>query len=198
LNTDFVKSLEKKLTTSVEIAKRYGRIVGFVSRTSPSRIDEEGGFVYFEVDPVIYFNEFVDIASAGGYLAVVDLKTLQLVSLEIAAAERRDVLAELDMPEMLAATPTTEVTGLLTKTRIKAKPLLSCDVFTDTVISADYVIEPQSPAIKLEFLGLPTKGVFLGYVTVGGQGFVRRQHGALSPVEGFLSTLTSSGHNRER
>ncbi|MFZ8791514.1 MAG: ATP-binding protein [Thermosphaera aggregans] len=200
MNTDFVKSLEKKLTTAVEIAKRYGRIIGFVSRTSPSRIDEEGGFVYFEVDPVIYFNEFMDIASAGSYLAVVDLKTLQLVSLKIAAVERRDVLAELDMPEMFVATPTTEVTGLLTKTRIKAKPLLSYDVFTDTVISADYVIEPQSPVIKLEdtraiqkILGLPTKGVFLGYVTVGDKVLFEGSAELYFPLKAFYQHLLVVG-----
>ncbi|QOR94367.1 ATP-binding protein [Thermosphaera chiliense] len=200
MNTDFVKSLENKLTTAVEIAKKYGRIIGFVSRTSPSRIDEEGGFVYFEVDPLIYFNEFMDIASAGGYLAVVDLKTLHLVSLKIAAVERRDVLAELDVPEMYVAVPTTEVTGLLTKTRIKAKPLLSYDVFTDTVISADYVIEPQSPVIKLEdtraiqkILGLPTKGVFLGYVTVGDKVLFEGNAELYLPLKAFYQHILVVG-----
>ncbi|MEM1719198.1 MAG: ATP-binding protein [Thermosphaera sp.] len=174
MNTDFIKSLEDRLSAAVEIAKKYGRVIGFVSRTSPSRIDEEGGFVYFEVDPLVYFNDFADIASAGSYLAVVDLKTLHLVSLKIIAVERRDILAELDMPEMYVSVPTTEVSGLLTKTRVKAKPLLSYDVTRDLVVSADYVIEPQSPVIKLEntqaiqkVLGLPVKGVFLGHVTVG-------------------------------
>jgi len=200
LNTDFVKSLENKLATAVEIAQKYGRIIGFVSRTSPSRIDEEGGFVYFEVDPLIYFNEFMDIASAGGYLAVIDLKTLHLVSLKIVAVERRDVLAELDVPEMYVTVPTTEVTGLLTKTRIKAKPLLSYDLFTDTVISADYVIEPQSPVIKLEdtraiqkILGLPTKGVFLGYVTVGDKVLFEGNAELYLPLKAFYQHILVIG-----
>ncbi|MEM4816093.1 MAG: DUF87 domain-containing protein, partial [Desulfurococcaceae archaeon] len=61
-----------------------------------------------------------------------------------------------------------------TRTRIKAKPLLAYDTSTDSVFIANYVIEPQSPVIRLKnsriiskILGLPDNGLFIGYVTTG-------------------------------
>ncbi len=171
---DILRELEKKFEEAYNIAEKYGEIIGWVSRTSPSSISEEGGLVVFDVEPAIYFRDFNEIASAGSYLAVVDIKTLHIVSLSIVSVERRDVLAELDLPEMYVAIPSREVSGLLTRTRVKAKPLLAYDPFTDNVSIANYVIEPQSPVIKLrdphvirKILGLPENGVFLGYVTIG-------------------------------
>lgn len=171
---EIVAKLEKKFKKAVETAEKYGDIIGWVSRTSPSSITEEGGIVIFDVDPATYFNNFIDIASAGSYLAVVDIKTGHIISMKVLGVERRDILAELDLPDMYISLPGREVSGLLTRTRVKAKPLLEYDPETGNVSIANYVIEPQSPVIKprnpiviQKILGLPTEGVFIGYVTIG-------------------------------
>lgn len=169
-----LKELEDRVQAAIKIASKFGEIVGYVSRTSPSMINEEGGYVVFDVDPITYFANFHVLAQAGSHLGVVDIKTLNLVSLRITSVERRDVLAELDLPDMYFTLPHTEVSGLLTKTRIKAKPLLAFNTETGEVVASNFVIEPQSPVILLKdpvaiqaVLGLPTEGVFTGYVTIG-------------------------------
>ncbi|MEM4431507.1 MAG: ATP-binding protein [Desulfurococcaceae archaeon] len=171
---DLIDKLNENYSEAVKIAQEIGEIVGWVSRTSPSSLSEEGGFVYFDVEPAIYFKDFLDIASTGSYLAVVDIKTRHVISLVVVSVERKDVLAELEVPDMWTSTTIRELSGLLTKTRIKAKLLLAYDIFRDETSIASYVIEPQSPVIKLKdtriihrLLGLPDKGVFLGYVSIG-------------------------------
>jgi hypothetical protein len=173
-NDSVLKVLEEKARRAIELAGSIGEIVGYVSRTSPSLIDEEGGYVVFDIDPVIYFQNFESLMQANSYLGVVDIKTLNLVSLKVVSVERKDILAELDLPDMYLPLPHTEVSGLLTKTRIKAKPLLAYSFEADKVIAANFVIEPQSPVVLLKnpeiiqkILGLPEDGVFLGYATVG-------------------------------
>ncbi|MEM4481816.1 MAG: DUF87 domain-containing protein, partial [Desulfurococcaceae archaeon] len=171
---EVLKALEDRASEAVKIATRLGEVVGYVSRVSPSQVDEEGGYVVFDVDPVVYFQNFNAIAQLGSFLGVVDIKTLNVVSLKVVSVERRDILAELDLPDMYTPMPGNEVSGLLTKTRIKAKPLLVYDLGSQRVIVANYVIEPQSPVILLKdpaivqkVMGLPTNGVFLGYATTG-------------------------------
>ncbi|WP_440059060.1 ATP-binding protein [Thermogladius sp. 4427co] len=174
MSTEVIKNLSEKASSALELARKVGDIIGFVSRTSPSLIDEEGGSVVFDVDPIVYFDKFADIASAGSYLAVVDIKTGHIVSLRVVSVERRDVLAELELPEAYFPMVNPDVTGLLTKTRVRARPLLSLDPEKLVVNMANYVIEPQSPVIKPRdpgiaqlMLGLPSEGVFTGFVTTG-------------------------------
>ena len=171
---DILKSLEEKLQVAIKIASSLGEIVGYVSRTSPSLINEEGGYVVFDVNPVVYFQNFLSLAQAGSILGVVDIKSLNVISLKVITVERRDILAELDLPDMYAPIPHTEASGLLTKTRIKAKPLLAYNFETGEVLVANYVIEPQSPVVLLrdqsviqKIMGLPQDGVFIGYATIG-------------------------------
>lgn len=171
---ELLRSLEDKLQAAVKVASSLGEIVGYVSRTSPSFINEEGGYVVFDVDPVVYFQNFLSLAQAGSILGVVDIKSLNMVSLKVLSVERRDVLAELDLPDMYLPMPHAEASGLLTKTRIKAKPLLAYNLENSEVLAANYVIEPQSPVVLLKnpfiiqkIMGLPSEGVFIGYATIG-------------------------------
>ncbi len=157
-----------------KIALQHGIIIGRVSRHSPSTINEEGGTVVFEIDPIIYFKDYSSISESGGYLAVVDIKTSEIISLRIIEVKRQDILSELDLPEFTIKAPVRDATGLLTRAIVKAKPLLAYNPFTGVVEAANYVIEPQSPIIKpvkmdtvQKILGLPTKGVFIGYATIG-------------------------------
>jgi hypothetical protein len=110
-SSEIVKSLEEKLKMAIGLAERIGYIVGYVSRTSPSLINEEGGYVVFDVDPVIYFKNFQMLAQASSLLGVVDIKTLNIISLRVLSVERRDVLAELDLPDMYFPMPQAEATG---------------------------------------------------------------------------------------
>ncbi len=169
-----VKQVSVMLEEAEKIAREHGVIVGRVSRHKPSRIDEEGGNVVFDVDPETYFTSYEEIAQSGSYLAVVDVKTREIISLRVIEIERQDILAELDLPEFTISLPKPDASGLFTRTRVKAKPLLSYNPSTSVVKAANYVVEPQSPIIKptrvdtIQYLlGLPTKGVFIGYVTIG-------------------------------
>ena len=195
-----IRELSSRASKAIETANRLGEIIGFVSRTSPSLIDEEGGLVVFDVDPVIYFDKFVDVASAGSFLAVVDLKTGHVISLRVISVERRDILAELSIPEVYAPTLSPEVTGLLTRTRVKAKPLLSYDPETSTVSIANYVVEPQSPVIRPReastaqfMLGMPTTGVFVGFVTTGDRPIFDAQVPLFLPVNTFYQHVLVLG-----
>jgi DNA helicase HerA-like ATPase len=192
--------LEERLNDAIKLANKLGRIVGYVSRTSPSYIDEEGGYVVFDVDPVVYFENYDLIAQAGSLLGVVDIKTLNVISLKVVSVERRDVLAELDLPDMYFPIPHAEASGLLTKTRIKAKPLLAYDTKTDEVRVANIVIEPQSPVVLLtdpeviqRVLGLPTEGVFLGYSTVGDTPLFGGNAPLLLPLRAFYQHILVLG-----
>ncbi len=195
-----VEKLGENFEKAVEIARRYGRIIGWVSRTSPSLINEEGGYIVFDVDPETYFFESQELASSGNYLAVVDLKSLHIISLRVLSVERRDILSELELPELSISLPGRDVAGLLTKTRIKAKPLLSYDPFNDVVEIANYVIEPQSPVIKPldtrvvhKILGLPDKGVFLGYATVGDKPVFELSAEVFLPIKAFYQHVLVLG-----
>lgn len=172
--TDLYMHVNELLRKAEKIASEHGIIVGRVSRQSPSSVNEEGGILVFDVDPEVYFSNYLDLAQSGGYLAVVDIKTGDIVSLRIIEVERKDVLSELQLPDFTLSLPLPEPTGLLTRTRIKAKPLLAYNPENGVVLAANYVVEPQSPIIKplksetvQRILGLPTEGVFIGYVTVG-------------------------------
>jgi DNA helicase HerA-like ATPase len=199
-SSDVLKILEDKARAAYEVASRFGEVIGYVSRTSPSLINEEGGYVVFDVDPVIYFSNFNAIAQAGSYLGVVDIKTLNLISLRVVSVERRDVLAELDLPDMYMPLPQAEVSGLMTKTRVKAKPLLAFNVETGEVVAANYVIEPQSPVVLLKdprliqaILGLPSEGVFLGYATVGDMPVFGGNAPLLLPLKAFYQHVLVVG-----
>ncbi|MCD6488829.1 MAG: DUF87 domain-containing protein [Desulfurococcales archaeon] len=166
--------IKQLLRKAEEIAREHGIIVGRVSRNAPSSIDKEGGVVIFDVDPETYFTNYTDIAQSGSYLAVVDVKSGEIVSLRVVEVHRQDMLSELNLPEFTSSLPRPEASGLLTRTRIKAKPLLAYNPIKETIQAANYVIEPQSPIIKpvkiktiQKILGLPTEGVFLGFITIG-------------------------------
>ena len=164
--------IKSKLEKALSIASKYGKIIGFVSRFTPSRISDEGPILQFDVDPYEYFINHECVASAGNFLAVVDIKTCEIVSLRIKGIERKDVMAEARVPEAMGLKPKIDASGLITKARIYAEPLLAWNPETNEVKAVTYVIEPQSPVIKpksevLEkIIGLPNEGVVLGALTV--------------------------------
>lgn len=160
--------LEKALRDALE----YGEIVGFVSRFTPSKADESSHLIQFDVDPYQYFTKFESIATTGTYLAAIDIKSGYVVSLRVKGVERRDLMSEVGVPDTSGLTPKIDASGLITRARVKAEPLLIWNPETDEVKAATCVIEPQSPIIKpkpriLEkILGLPSEGVVLGSLTM--------------------------------
>ena len=198
--TDLYRHVDRLLQRTEKIALEHGIIVGRVSRQAPSSINEEGGALVFDVDPEIYFSNYIDLAQSGGYLAVVDIKTGDIVSLRIIEVERRDVLSELQLPDFTLSLPLPEPTGLLTRTRVKAKPLLAYNPENGVVQAANYVIEPQSPIIKplkpetvQRILGLPTEGAFLGYVTIGEAPIFNGLTPLFIPVKAFYQHILILG-----
>lgn len=172
LNEAYIEAKDK-LEEALKKAKRYGKIVGYVSRFAPSRIGSEGSLVQFEVEPLEYFRSHEDVSIAGAYLAAVDVKTGEIVSLRIKSVERRDVMSELGVPEAIALQARLDASGLITRAKVTAEPLLSWNPERDEVKAATYVIEPQSPIIKPnpkvfeKILGLPMEGVIVGLLAVG-------------------------------
>ena len=162
-----------RLEKALKLASEYGEIVGFVSRFTPSKVDETSPLIQFDVDPYYYFLKFESIAITGTYLAAVDVKSGYVISLRVKGIERRDIMAEIGVPDTSGLTPKIDASGLITRARIKAEPLLAWNPETDEVKAATCVIEPQSPIIKpkpeiLEkILGLPSEGVILGSLTMG-------------------------------
>jgi DNA helicase HerA-like ATPase len=197
---DLIDRLDKNAKRAMEVAEKFGEIVGWVSRTSPSLISEEGGEVVFDVEPEIYFSFPLELASSGSYLAVVDIKTQNIISLRVVSVERRDVLAELNIPELSMSPPGRDIYGLLTRARIRAKPLLSYDPFNDVVSAANYVVEPQSPVIRPKdekviqrLLGLPSSGVFIGYPTVGDKPIFDLRAPLFLPLKAFYQHVLVLG-----
>ncbi len=161
-----------RLEKALKSASEYGEIVGFVSRFTPSRVDESSPLIQFDVDPYQYFLKFDSIAATGTYLAVIDVKSGHVISLRVKGVERRDIMAEIGVPDSSGLTPKLDASGLITRARVKAEPLLAWNPETDEIKAATCVIEPQSPVIKpkpevLEkILGLPSEGVVLGSLTM--------------------------------
>lgn len=172
LNKAYIEA-KGKLEEALKKAEKYGKIIGFVSRLAPSRIGSDGSLVQFEVDPLEYFRSHEEVSVAGSYLAAVDVKTGEVVSLRIKNVERRDVMSELGIPEAIALQTQLDASGLVTRARVVAEPLLAWNPEKDEVKAAAYVIEPQSPIIKPnpeifeKILGLPEEGVVLGLLAIG-------------------------------
>lgn len=172
LNKAYIEA-KGKLEEALRRAEVYGKIIGFVSRLAPSRIGSDGSLVQFEVDPLEYFRSHEEVSVAGSYLATVDVKTGEIVSLRIKNVERRDVMSELGIPEAIALQTQLDASGLVTRARVIAEPLLAWNPENDEVKAAAYVIEPQSPIIKPnpevfeKILGLPKEGVVLGLLAIG-------------------------------
>ncbi|PCN51124.1 hypothetical protein B6U99_00655 [Candidatus Geothermarchaeota archaeon ex4572_27] len=178
------RRFREKLREAEEIAESLGRVIGHVSRDSPSRISMEDSTVTFSIDPGVYLDNWSRLGRAASYVGVVDIKGGELVVMRLVEIIRTDAIMAFEQRCPLPTTPPIEPGGLLTPVTIKAKPLVRVDgrAMREALPGgrpavepkvADIVIEPQSPVILpnaevLEAaLGLNVGEVVVGALSVG-------------------------------
>ena len=164
------------LRASYEAARRYGRIVGRISRFGEVRV-EEGARVEFEIDPQVYYSAGGEAPfhRVGDYLAVVDPKTLKVVLVRVSAIVRKDELAQLGVePPLSSFSSGPDSRGLLTRTTVLGELVVEMDPSSGEVAPASTSLEPQSPVVDPDpqvlerLLDLPERGIPLGSLaTVG-------------------------------
>ncbi len=167
--------VSEMLSSAYEVARRYGRIVGRISRFGEVKV-EEGAKVEFEIDPQIYYSERdAPFHRIGDYLAVIDPKTLKVVLVRVSAIVRRDELAQLGLePPLSSFTNLPDPKGLLTRTVVYGEVVVEMDPDSGEVRPATISLEPQSPVVDpkpdvLErLLDLPRDGVPLGALATAG------------------------------
>ncbi len=155
-----------RIRAAREKASRIGRVVGIVSRKSPSRLSGELTATIVEVDPRTYYEKGASLG-VGNYLVAVDLRTLKAVGLRILSVVRADVASTLESLAPLRLEEDEE--GLLTNALIEATPLLDEDG-----LPVSTPIEPQSPVAipsdpdtLMKVIGIPQDGIVLGYLHTG-------------------------------
>lgn len=164
--------VDKMALRAREIAKKYGNVIGEVSRYDSIRVGAEGE-VEIIVEPESYFS-LSDPLRAEGLIAAVDIKSGRLVLMKINSIERAHELAMLGMkPPISGFAAPQSSTGLMTITRIRASPLLEADLEKlEDPAPATIAIEPQSPVIDpfpdtiARLLGLPERGILLGALSL--------------------------------
>ncbi|MEM2757625.1 MAG: ATP-binding protein, partial [Sulfolobales archaeon] len=159
-----VEMLKHRSHEALSKLSAVGKIIGFVSRRTPSKVSEGGVRVVVEVDPGVYFSEGVTVG-VGDYLVATDLKSLKHIGLKVMSVSRADAASEIATPLSLGLD--FRVEGLMTFTLIEAEPML-----TEEGLPVTSPIEPQSPvAIPTDphllqvVTGLPTDGVVIGALT---------------------------------
>lgn len=156
-----VELLRERSYEALAKISNAGKVIGRVSRRSPSKVSDGEVKVVVEVDPYIYFSEGLTIG-IGDYLIAVDLKSLKYVGLRVRSVARADAASEVETPLSLGLDYRIE--GLMTYTLVEAEPLL-----TEDGLPAAAPVEPQSPvaiptnpSLIQVVTGLPTEGVVVG------------------------------------
>jgi len=126
--------VSEMLSSAYEIARRYGKLVGRISRFGEVRV-EEGAKVEFEIDPQVYYSERdAPFHKIGDYLAVVDPKTLKVILVRVSAIVRRDELAQLGLePPLSSFTNAPDPRGLLTRTVVYGEVVVEMDPESEEV-----------------------------------------------------------------
>jgi DNA helicase HerA-like ATPase len=163
------------LSSAYEVARRYGKVVGRISRFGEVKV-EEGAKVEFEIDPQVYYSEKeAPFHRVGDYLAVIDPKTLKVVLVRVSSIVRRDELAQLGLePPLSSFSDAPDPKGLLTRTVVYGEVIVEMDPESGEVRPATTSLEPQSPVVDpkpevLErLLDLPREGVPLGALATAG------------------------------
>ncbi len=172
---DLASRVSEMLSSAYEMARRYGKVVGRISRFGEVKV-EEGAKVEFEIDPQVYYSEKdAPFHKVGDYLAVIDPKNLKVVLVRVSAIVRRDELAQLGLePPLSSFVNTPDPRGLLTRTVVYGEVVVEMDPESGEVRPATTSLEPQSPVVDpkpevLErLLDLPKEGVPLGALATAG------------------------------
>ncbi len=158
--------IASRITEAKKKAESIGRIVGVISRKSPSKLAGDLAATVVEIDPATYY-EYGGILGVGNYLVAVDLRTLKAVGLRIIGVLRADIASTLESLAPIGLGEDEE--GLLTNALIEVTPLLNEDgVPVSTPLEPQSpVVVPRNPEILLSVAGIPKEGVTLGYLHTG-------------------------------
>ena len=164
--SDVIDVLSKNIELAYEKARRYGRLVGIVSRRVPSKISKGENRVFVEVRPDTYY-ELGSELSIGNYLVAIDIRTLRAVGLKIISINRFDVASDLQLPSAISLEPDPE--GLLSNTIVEAIPLLSegGEPFCTVIEPQSPVILPANAELITKLIGLPSDGIVIGCLHSG-------------------------------
>ncbi len=159
-----VELLKGRFYEAVIRLSSIGRVIGYVSRRSPSKVSDSEVRVVVEVDPYVYFSERLNVG-IGDYLIAIDLKSLKYIGLKVKGIVRADAASELETPLSLGLD--SRVEGLVTYTLIEAEPLLTEDglPIVTPVEPQTPVAIPADPYLIQKVTGLPTDGVVVGSLT---------------------------------
>ncbi len=158
--------IASRLKLAREKASRLGKIVGFVSRKSPSKLSGDVTATVVEVEPRTYYEDGSKLG-VGNYLIAVDLRTLKAIGLRILGVIRADIASTIESLAPLGLEEDEE--GLLTNALIETIPLLDEDGMpvSTPVEPQSPVAIPENPEVVAAVSGIPREGVTLGYLHTG-------------------------------
>ncbi|BCU67704.1 ATPase AAA [Sulfolobales archaeon HS-7] len=169
---DIYSEVRDRIERAKLLASSLGKVVGRISRTMPSDVDEEDREVAVTMSPETYYS-IPYMGRENLLLGVVDIKSLLFVLLRVKGYSRRDAAAILYNAEMshVLEDGNDDAGSLMTNVILKCEALTQMDVLTNGEPEAsDIVIEPQSPVILPNHelieksLGVNRGGLQLGFL----------------------------------
>jgi len=179
MSSDIIKEIlptfKERIREAENIAKQLGEVIGIVSPFESTFSGAEGKVkILLDIPKYLEFKR--RIARPGTILAIVDIATLEVISVKITEWTRADYYSQYGRESELIPYPIVpDERGLITRPQAVAEPLLAFRLEGDKLVGgtiADYVIEPRSPVVlpKPEYLEVLSgiKGdVTLGALTIG-------------------------------
>lgn len=185
--------LRKKINDAIETAKKLsddGRILGKITRVKPVEVEEGRRIVAIDIlfkDYLYYSLRGRNIPGIGSILGIVNPLTNRFTIGEVKGYRREDLLSAMNIPiTMTLDDPSTLQTPLI----------LNVDLIAEAEIKNEEIGDPQPPTTPLEpgspviipkpiivkkLLGIPDKGVLLGYLVTGSS--VRRNVDIRLPLQ---------------
>ena len=179
MSSDIIKevlpTLKKRIEEAENIAEQIGEKIGIVSPFESTISGAEGKVrILLEIPKYLEFKR--RIARPGTILAIVDVATLEVISVKIVEWSRADYYSQYGRESGLIPYPIVpDERGLITRPQAIAEPLLAFKLKDGELVGgtiADYVIEPRSPVVLpkpeyLEVLSGIGGDVTLGALTIG-------------------------------
>ena len=167
--------LKERMKEAEHIAKQIGEVIGLVSPFEGTVSGIEGK-IKILIDTPKYLELKKSIARHGAILAIVDIATLEIISVKVVEWSRIDYYSQYGREEGLTPYSITyDERGLITRPQAIAEPLLAFKLKEEELNEgsvANYVIEPRSPVVlpRPEYLEtlIGIRGeIVLGALTIG-------------------------------
>ncbi|WP_338602545.1 ATP-binding protein [Sulfolobus tengchongensis] len=163
---DLVRGLEKKLNEAEEEAKKYGKVIGRITRYETVSVEDNE---LVGVD--IAFEDYLDSdVKKGQYLAIRSIIKPVIMLGQVYSITRADVLARLGLREL---TYPKDPTTIITTTYVELKPIAEME--GDKIRPPVSPIDPQSPVfipnpdLVEKILRIPSNGITIGKIFSGGE-----------------------------